>query len=79
MSYGPTNEQRELIEMLRGKPDGDGRLVDIVFHTLYKLHEEHHRVILREPDDLETKAYKAGLYFAERKLLDVYESMKEAE
>ncbi|MCR8938766.1 hypothetical protein O0555_15640 [Brevibacillus laterosporus] len=79
MSYGPTNEQRELIEMLRGKPTVGEQLVDIVFHTLYKLHEEHHRVILREPDDLETKAYKAGLYFAERKLLDVYESMKEAE
>lgn len=78
MSYGPTNEQRELIEMLRGKPGVDSRLVDIVFHTLCKLHEEQHRVDLREPYDLETKAYKAGLYFAERKLLDVYESMKEA-
>lgn len=79
MSYGPTNEQRELIEMLRGKPDGDSRLVDIVFPMLHKLHMEHYRVNQREPDDLETKAYKAGLYFAERKLLDVYESMKEAE
>ncbi|MGG0793152.1 hypothetical protein ABE137_03870 [Brevibacillus laterosporus] len=65
MSYGQTNEQRELIEMLRGKPEVNGQLVDVVYHTLYKLHAEHHRVNLREPDDLETKAYKAGLYFAE--------------
>ncbi|ATO51008.1 hypothetical protein P4V86_15395 [Brevibacillus laterosporus] len=77
MSYGPTNEQRELIEILRGKPTVGEQLVDIVFHALCKLHDEHYRVNLREPDDLETKAYKAGLYFAERKLLDVYESMKE--
>ncbi|MBG9788712.1 hypothetical protein ABD74_14180 [Brevibacillus laterosporus] len=63
--------------MLRGKPTVGEQLVDIVFHTLCKLHDEHYRVNLREPDDLETKAYKAGLYFAERKLLDVYESMKE--
>ncbi|AUM66399.1 hypothetical protein C0R09_18775 [Brevibacillus laterosporus] len=78
MSYGPTNEQRELIEMLQCKPAVSEQLVDIVFHTLYKLHEEHHRVILQEPDDLETKAYRAGLHFAERKLLEVYESIKEA-
>jgi hypothetical protein len=50
----------------------------IVLKVITETHAEHHRVNVTYPDDLETKAYKEGLYFAEKALLDAYEKDSEA-